>query len=564
MYLRITEPRPVEARAFRPAKTLPPKQGLQPRTSNQRQCLAAECYIRHVRSPAGNSLNTAPPPFWPMVRDARRFFLLVTLAAFALRLVFYFKFPHVTGDSLVYGDIAKNWLDRGIFGLAHSDGVHPTLIRLPGYPAFLAACFALFGREHYNAVLLVQIVIDVATCFFIADLARRTVSATPASASSSPISSTLAAKKDQHLAIAGDSGERAARFTFLLAALCPFTANYTVAPLTETLSIFFVAVALDAAAAGFNASEQGLGAWPAWTWCGVAIACSILLRPDGGILLIALGLYLLFRLSRRPLERAHLFWAGVLVLAISLAPLVPWTVRNWRDFHRFQPLVPESASDPDEFSPDGFEKWVRTWAADYVSTEEVYWQVPDDKVDLGVLPSRAFDTPAEREKTQAIFDVYARTLVINPELNSQLTALANERIRRDPLRYYVWLPALRVADMWLRPRTEMLPLDSRWWDYAGDTESSLIATLWGVLNLLFIFAAVMGVVRGPRPRYLAMMLLFVLLRSAFLGTLPNPEPRYTLECYPVVLLLAGAWVSGRGSLRENRLAASRQWTMTTK
>jgi hypothetical protein len=61
-----------------------------------------------------------------------------------------------------------------------------------------------------------------------------------------------------------------------------------------------------------------------------------------------------------------------------------------------------------------------------------------------------------------------------------------------------------------------------------------------------------------------MMLLFVLLRSAFLGTLPNPEPRYTLECYPVVLLLAGAWVSGRGSLRENRLAASRQWTMTTK
>ena len=41
-----------------------------------------------------------------------------------------------------------------------------------------------------------------------------------------------------------------------------------------------------------------------------------------------------------------------------------------------------------------------------------------------------------------------------------------------------------------------------------------------------------------------MMLLFVLLRSAFLGTLANPEPRYTLECYPVVLLLAGAWISG--------------------
>jgi hypothetical protein len=237
------------------------------------------------------------------------------------------------------------------------------------------------------------------------------------------------------------------------------------------------------------------------------------------------------------------------VLAVSLAPLVPWTVRNWHTFHRFQPLVPESASDPDEFAPDGFDRWVRTWVADYVSTEEVYWQVPDDKVDLSLLPSRAFDSPAERDQTRAIFDVYARTLVINPVLNSQLRDLADERIRRDPLRYYVWLPALRVADMWLRPRTEMLPLDSRWWDFAGDTQSSLLATLWGALNVLFIFAAVMGAVRGPRPRYLGMMLLFVLLRSAFLGTLPNPEPRYTLECYPVVLLLGGAWISGWKSLR---------------
>jgi hypothetical protein len=35
-------------------------------------------------------------------------------------------------------------------------------------------------------------------------------------------------------------------------------------------------------------------------------------------------------------------------------------------------------------------------------------------------------------------------------------------------------------------------------------------------------------------------LTFVMLRSLFLGTLENPEPRYTLECYPVVILLAGA------------------------
>jgi hypothetical protein len=106
------------------------------------------------------------------------------------------------------------------------------------------------------------------------------------------------------------------------------------------------------------------------------------------------------------------------------------------------------------------------------------------------------------------------------------------------------LPTLRSLDMWLRPRTELLPLNSRWWEYRDDMQDCVLATIWGVLNLLFLAAAVMGLIRGPRPQYLGMMLLFVVLRSAFLGTLANPEPRYTLECYPVVFLLAGAWISG--------------------
>jgi len=458
--------------------------------------------------------RTGPQPFWRMPGESRKYFLLVTLAAFALRLFFYFRFPHVTGDSLIYGDIANNWLDHGIFGLSHATGPQPTWIRLPGYPAFLAACFVLFGREHYHAVLLAQIVIDVAGCFVIADLARRTVS------------------------------ERAARFAFLLAALCPFTANYTAAPLAETLSIFFTAVALDCAVAGFMASDEGRNSWDAWTGCGVAVSAGMLLRPDGGILLVAIGLFLLWRMWRRPAERARLFWAGAAVLAISIAPLVPWTLRNWRDFHRFQPLAPRYANDLDEFVPDGFDKWMRTWIVDFVSTDEVYWNIPGDVIDLHLLPSRAFDSAEQREKTEAIFRDYDKVLFVNPELNARFGELANERIRHHPLRYYVWLPIFRIADMWVRPRTEMLPVTSRWWEYWEDPHDFTVALIWGVLNLLFLFAAVMGVVRGPRPRYLALMLLFVLLRSAFLGTLENPEPRYTLECYPVVFVLGAAWISG--------------------
>jgi hypothetical protein len=47
-------------------------------------------------------------------------------------------------------------------------------------------------------------------------------------------------------------------------------------------------------------------------------------------------------------------------------------------------------------------------------------------------------------------------------------------------------------------------------------------------------------VRGRFPSHLALLLTFVILRTLFLGTLENPEPRYTLECYPIVIILAAA------------------------
>jgi len=91
-----------------------------------------------------------------LVRRNWLFFLLLTIAALALRLFFVFRYPHLAGDTWIYGDIAKNWLDHGIFGLTDNGEVRSTLIRLPGYPGFLAAMFAIFGREHFTAVMIAQ------------------------------------------------------------------------------------------------------------------------------------------------------------------------------------------------------------------------------------------------------------------------------------------------------------------------------------------------------------------------------------------------------------------------
>jgi 4-amino-4-deoxy-L-arabinose transferase-like glycosyltransferase len=444
------------------------------------------------------------------IRDNKALFVIGALVAFALRLVFIFKFPHVIGDTYIYGDIAKNWIDHGIYGFSQASGApNPTWIRLPGYPGFLALCFAVFGREHYTAVMLVQMFVDVATCFVVADLARRMMN------------------------------ERAGKIAFVLASICPFTANYVSSPMPETLSVFSLAGAFWCL---YYALEEL--SWKAWIGCGAFIAFGILLRPDGGILLAAVGLFLFLRLFRIPYQRNHTIAAGLIVATVALAPLVPWTIRNWKTFHHFQPLAPRYASDLDEFTPLGYNHWVRTWMAEYVSVEDIYWQMPGADVDVTLLPKRAYDNPEEEDRTKELFEEYQTRTAIGPELDAKFEALARERVARYRFRYYVQLPLMRIADMWFRPRTETLPLDSRWWqDYTDDFWNSAKAAGLGLVNFLYVALAILACFLRPRPRYLFVIAAFLIIRTAFLGSLENPEPRYTLECYPLVIALAGTTLS---------------------
>jgi hypothetical protein len=98
--------------------------------------------------------------------------------------------------------------------------------------------------------------------------------------------------------------------------------------------------------------------------------------------------------------------------------------------------------------------------------------------------------------------------------------------------------------MWLRPRTELLPPDPRWWEFNDDSQWVAVSVVFGVVNLIYVCLAAAGVI-GRRSFFgsffaLGLFVFFILLRSAFLGTLENPEPRYTLECYPVLILLGSA------------------------
>jgi 4-amino-4-deoxy-L-arabinose transferase-like glycosyltransferase len=434
------------------------------------------------------------------------FTLVVLAAGAALRLWTIHTHPQIQGDSLIYGDIARNWLLHGIYGhsVGHASGlttIEPTLVRLPGYPAFLALCFAVFGMANYHAVMYLQAIIDLGTCLLIAGLAAKIC------------------------------GQRAARVALLMAALCPFTANYAAAPLTETLSIFCVAL-------GFRALPEVLEA-PRLLWTGLLIfswSYAALLRPDGALLAVVLWMALLVY-GRRSLGWSFALRLAVVAGLLSLLPFAAWTVRNQRTFHVFQPLAPRYANDPGEFAFPGFVRWVRSWAADFTSTSEIYWNGNSDRIDPGNLPERAFDNAGQYQETQRILREYNATTTLTPELDAGFAQLAQERVGAHPFRYYLTLPLLRLADMWLRPRVETLNSPLRWWQYAQHPAETRVAIFYGALNLAYLTAAFCGALRWPRLA--GAMVALIALRSLLLATVEAPESRYTLECFPVLIVLAG-------------------------
>src|SRR5271170_7545494 len=145
----------------------------------------------------------------------------VTSAAFtglALRLFFVLKFPVTeSGDAPFYIELAWNWLKKGVYGFPVNGQLTPVDMRVPGYPAFLTAVFAFAGNSP-RAVMLAQVVMDMATCFLVALIAARLA--------------PEAARR--RVALAG----------LWLAALCPFTSNYTAVVLTETLVTFLSTLAV--------------------------------------------------------------------------------------------------------------------------------------------------------------------------------------------------------------------------------------------------------------------------------------------------------------------------------
>jgi 4-amino-4-deoxy-L-arabinose transferase-like glycosyltransferase len=167
-------------------------------------------------------------------------------------------------DGRVYSQIARNLLEQRVFSHESESPYVPSLIRLPGYPLFLAGVYSIFGHNDNAAVRIVQALIDIATCGLIALVA-------------------FFWEPDQTLK------RRSSIAALALAAVCPFTTIYVATILTETATMFFAVGMCLTATLALRAKSQRKTLW-LWTLTGVIAGIAVLFRPDSGLFALAIGI----------------------------------------------------------------------------------------------------------------------------------------------------------------------------------------------------------------------------------------------------------------------------------
>jgi 4-amino-4-deoxy-L-arabinose transferase-like glycosyltransferase len=462
-------------------------------------------------------------------------------AGLCLRLFFVLKYPvNSTSDTVLYEQMATNWLQHHVYAMNVDGAILPVDLRMPGYPAFLAFIYAITGRTGPDArfyVRLGQVVVDLCACLATAWLAA-----------------LLFLMKQN-----SGKWKRVFIVTLWLAALCPFTANYTAVPLTEVFAGFFTAAAMVALIALIWASCGGKAGWFIDLWTarhadailalagGLLVGIGTLFRPETPILLVVAWIVIAFMWLRKWRFRSCL---KLLVLSAigCVLPLAPWAVRNAVTLHEVQFLAPKNSNLPGELVPYGFMAWEKTWLFRLKDCYLVPWKLNGEEINLDDIPGRAFDTPEEKERTRGILEQYNQDVTLSPEEDAEFGQLARERTSRHQLRTYLWLPIARGFVMWFTPRIELLPysgdvfpLKEAW---ENDPVDQRVTIGFFLLNVLYVVLAVWGAWLLWRENTalrlaVALLVMYMVLRTAFLTTLETPEPRYVLECFPAVLALAG-------------------------
>lgn len=451
------------------------------------------------------------------------------LVGLGLRIFFILHFPFASGDTPYYEELARNWLYHGVYGFFSNGHLYPSDVRMPGYPGFLTAIYSLAGPGR-NAIFWAQAFVDLGTCVLTACIAAK-----------------LAVRASEQVR------NRITTVALWLAVLCPFTANYTAALLTEVLATFLTTLAilifLLPSAYEFDLIQERRGLLRSvriWFLGGLIVGLGTLVRPETPLLLAAVLLVNWLRWWR-PLYWGKLMVATLWVTVGLLVPLAPWAARNAQVLGRAQFLAPRYAETFGVVMPTGFYAWTKTWMFRFRDAYLFTWKLPGDPIAPSDLPAYAYDSPEERSRVDSLLERYNRQRGMTRQMDEKFARIARERTLRQPFRSYAWIPIERAAAMWFTPRIALLPYSGTIWPPSDGWHQSPtgfeITIEFAFLNFLYAGLALFAAAHWRESPGIALIVAFIAIRTVFLTQLQTCEPRYVLVCIPALLALgAQSWL----------------------
>lgn len=443
------------------------------------------------------------------LQENRIWLVFILFLAILVRLALMSYAPHYTA----YGDTAHRYLPTALnllqgngFSLDSTPPFRPSEACVPLYPIFVAGFFLVFGQNGF-AVVIGQILLDLITCVLIGFISFR-----------------LAPIRLKKLA---------ALFSIIIYGVFSwYTSQWSVRLLTETMALFLTVLLISMVISGLQKRTVYH-----WFLAGIIGGFALLTRPDSVLLIGAVGLFLILLIVLRN-HQQNTINLIIFSLAIGLT-LFPWTLRNYLVFEKFQPLASEWgwARNEEHFMPMGYLLWIKTWITD----ETYFWDVFNQAFVPGVyrfepekLPDNMFDSVEERDQVQRLMAKYNETLYFTPEIESGFREIANQRIQRASIRFYVQLPFTRMASMWLT-------------GFATHNVNRLWLRILTVLPIVII-GFIGLIVFGRQSEIGWLLILIVLIRTVYLMYHYAPETRYIVEAYPPLIAAGGvlyAWLFRR-------------------
>lgn len=443
------------------ARRPPAARGLLPRRSNFVASMVAVVGAR----PAPMTMPSTPD------RSARRTQLLSVGLAIAAQIIASWWFgperiEELRNDAAVYARLGANIAA----GLGFTNGGSVEVLRTPGYPAFLSVFFFLFGHRVFP-VLVGHALLHGGSTYFFGRLA----------------------------CVLFPGSKYAARYFPFVFALYPYALHAGTRILTESLSTFFLSLALFALSQALGGVHGRARFGYVSLGAGSLVAAGVV-RPSFVLLPLALGLVMF--LSREVDRR---LWWTFAVLVILLGSI--WPIRT--SLILGKPVPSGGLGSGNNLHIASFEY---------------------GDLSKGIPATTDFENEAYRESLRRVPDLVKappQTPAGQLERDAVLFRLGAEQIAEHPWRY-LRACGIRAVKTWVPQSLDGVPR----WLLSASAVASLVLLLLGGL----------GVWRFPPGSPSQWMAVLPAIYVTLMHSVLHTEARYSIPVRYVLLLYGGLWV----------------------